>query len=53
MNGYVYYPVQYQPMAWPAIFALLVDMASLVAVGAWALSMGRAALKGEEVKLLS
>lgn len=48
---YYYYPVQYQPTAWPAIFAVIVDLVILVALGAWALSLARAALRGEEVKL--
>ena len=43
-------PVQYQPMFWQAIFTGLIGIAILVAVGAWALSLVRKAIKGEEVE---
>ena len=47
---YGHQPVQYQPMFWQAIFTGLIDIAILVAVGAWALSLVRKAIKGEEVE---
>jgi len=55
MNGYPqeyygYYPSEYQPMFWQAAFTGLVGIAILVAVGAWALSLVRKAIKGEEVE---
>jgi hypothetical protein len=55
MNGYYpqqygYYPAEYQPMFWQAIFTGLIGIAILVAMGAWALSLVRKAIKGEEVE---
>ena len=56
MNSYLpqqyygYYP-QYQPMFWQAAFAVLLDIIILVTMGAWALSLVKKALKGEEVEL--
>ena len=55
MNGrypqqYGYYPAEYQPMFWQAIFTGLIGIAILVAMGAWALSLVRKAIKGEEVE---
>jgi len=47
---YGYYPVQYQPMFWQALFTGLVGIAILVAMGAWALSLVRKAFRGEEVE---
>jgi len=47
---YGYYPTQYQPQFWQAAFSSLVGIAILVAVGAWALSLVRKAIKGEEVE---
>ena len=47
---YEYYPAEYQPQFWQAAFSGLVGMAMLVAVGAWAFSLVRKAVKGEEVK---
>jgi len=47
---YGYYPAQYQPMFWQAIFTGLMGIAILVAMGAWALSLVRKAIKGEEVE---
>lgn len=57
MNSYLpeqyygYYPAQYQPMFWQAAFAVIVDIIILLALGAWALSLVKKAIKGEEVKL--
>jgi hypothetical protein len=47
--GY-YYPTEYQPMFWAALFEGLIGIAILVAMGAWALSLARKAIKGEEVE---
>ena len=57
---YGYYPAQpadalaqvgqYQPMFWQSIFTGLIGLAILVAMGAWALSLVRKAIKGEEVE---
>ena len=57
---YGYYPAQpadalaqatqYQPQFWQAAFSGLIGIAMLVAVGAWALSLVRKAVKGEEVE---
>ena len=47
---YGYYPAQYQPMLWQSMFNGLVGIAILVAMGAWALSLVRKAIKGEEVE---
>ena len=47
---YGYYPVEYQPMFWQSIFTGLIGIAILVAMGAWALSLVRKAIKGEEVE---
>jgi len=56
MNGYEpqqyygYYPAEYQPQFWQAAFSGLIGIAILVAMGAWALSLVRKAIKGEEVE---
>ena len=47
---YGYYPSEYQPMFWAALFEGLIGVAVLVALGAWALSLVRKAIKGEEVE---
>jgi len=47
---YTYSPAQYQAMQWQSIFTVLIGVAVLVAMGAWALSLARKAFKGEEVK---
>ena len=47
---YEYYPAQYQAMQWQSIFNVLVGVAILIAMGAWALSLVRKAIKGEEVE---
>ena len=41
---------QYQPAFWQAAYSALIGIAVLVAMAAWALSMVRKALKGEEVE---
>lgn len=57
MNGYLpqqyygYYPSEYQPMFWQAIVGGVIDIVIMVALGAWALSLVKKALKGEEVEL--
>jgi len=45
-----YYPSEYQPQFWQTAFSGLVGIAMLIAVGAWALSLVRKAVKGEEVE---
>ena len=56
MNGYKpqqyygYYPAESQPQFWQAAFSGLIGIAILVAMGAWALSLVRKAIKGEEVE---
>ena len=47
---YYYSPAQYQAMQWQSIFTVLIGVAVLVAMGAWALSLVRKVFKGEEVK---
>ena len=49
-QDYSYYPAQYQPMFWTTVFQALIGIAVLVAMGAWALSLIRKAVKGEEVE---
>ena len=49
-QDYGHYPSEYQPMFWQAAFTGLIGIAILVAMGAWALSLVRKALKGEEVE---
>lgn len=57
MNGYLpqqyygYYPAGYQPLFWQALFGVVIDIVILVALGAWALSLVKKALRGEEVEL--
>ena len=48
---YGYYPSAYQPQFWQAIVAGVIDIVIMVALGAWALSLVKKALKGEEVEL--
>jgi len=46
-----YYPLtQYQAMQWQSIFTVLIGVAVLAAIGAWAFSLVRKAFKGEEVE---
>jgi len=47
---YGHQPVQYQPMFWQALIAGLMDILILMALGAWALSLVRKVIKGEEVE---
>ena len=47
---YYYSPVQYQAMQWQGIMGTLMGVAMLVAMGAWAFSVVKKAVKGEEVK---
>ena len=47
---YEYYPAEYQPQFWQTAFSGIVSIAMLIAVGAWALSLVRKAVKGEEVE---
>ena len=48
---YNYYPYEYQPQFWQTIVAGVIDIVIMVALGAWALSLVKKALKGEEVEL--
>ena len=48
---YSYYPAEYQPQFWQAMIAGIIDLVILVALGAWAFSLVKKALKGEEVDL--
>jgi len=48
---YSYYPAQCQPQFWQAIVAGAIDIAIMVAIGAWALSLVKKAFRGEEVEL--
>ena len=49
---YNYYPAEsYQPQFWQAIVAGVIDIVIMIAMGAWALSLVKKALKGEEVDL--
>jgi hypothetical protein len=45
------YPAEYQPQFWQAMIAGIIDLIILVALGAWAFSLVKKALKGEEVDL--
>ena len=47
---YTYYPAQYQVMQLQGILGALMGVAMLVAMGAWAFSLVKKSLKGEEVK---
>jgi hypothetical protein len=47
---YTYSPAQYQEMQWQGLLGTLMGVAVLVAMGAWALSLVKKAIKGEEVK---
>jgi hypothetical protein len=48
---YSYYPAEYQPQFWQALVAGVIDIVIMIALGAWALSLVKKALKGEEVEL--
>ena len=45
------YPAEYQPQFWQTMIAGIIDLIILVALGAWAFSLVKKALKGEEVDL--
>ena len=49
---YEYYPSEsYQPQFWAALVGGVIDIVIMVALGAWALSLVKKAIKGEEVEL--
>ena len=48
---YGYYSAQYQPQFWQAMIAGIIDLVIVIALGAWAFSLVKKALKGEEVEL--
>ena len=47
---YEYTPAQYQAMQWQGVMGTLMGVAMLIAMAAWAFSLTKKALKGEEVK---
>ena len=47
---YVYSPLEYQVQQWQGLIGTLMGVAMLVAMGAWALSQVKKAVKGEEDK---
>jgi len=47
---YTHSPAQYQAMQWQGILGTLMGVVMLVAMGAWAFSLVKKSLKGEEVK---
>ena len=48
---YGYYPAEYQPVFWQALIAGAIDFIILIALGAWAFSLVKKSLRGEEVEL--
>ncbi len=50
MDSPAYSPSQYQPMFWQEAFSAIIGIAILVALGAWAFSLVKKAIKGEEVE---
>ena len=48
---YYNYSDEYQPQFWQTLIAGIIDMIILIALGAWAFSLAKKALKGEEVEL--
>jgi len=50
--SYQQYPTSApQPLFWPELVAIMIDIAILVVVFSWAFSQAKKAIKGEEVKL--
>ncbi len=47
---YYYIPAEYQVAQWQGVLGTLMGVAMLVAMAAWAFSLVKKALKGEEVK---
>ena len=47
---YVYSPAQYQAMQVQGIVGTVMGVVTLIALGAWAFSLVKKSLKGEEVK---
>ncbi len=50
LKEYYYTPSEYQTAQWQGVIGTLMGVAVLVAMGAWAFSLVKKALKGEEVK---
>lgn len=48
-SQYYYSPAQYQAMQWQAALEVLIGVAVLAAMGAWAFSLVKKAFRGEEV----
>ena len=46
-----YYPTEYQTQFWQVLVAGVIDIVIMIALGAWALSLVKKALRGEEVDL--
>jgi hypothetical protein len=47
---YGYSPTGYQPQFWQSAISGIVGIAMIIAVGAWAFSIVKKAVKGEEVE---
>jgi hypothetical protein len=47
---YIYSQAQYQAAQWQGVLGTLMGVAMLVAMAAWAFSLVKKSLKGEEVK---
>jgi hypothetical protein len=48
---YGYAPYQFQPQFWQALIAGVIDLIIIAALGAWAFSLIKKSIKGEEIKL--
>ncbi|QBX63322.1 cytosine permease [Dehalococcoides mccartyi] len=49
-QDYYYTPAEYQAAQWQGVLGTLMGVAVLVAMAAWAFSLVKKAIKGEEVK---
>ena len=50
LPDYSYIPTEYQIAQWQGVLGTLMGVAILIAMAAWAFSLVRKAIKGEEVK---
>ncbi|OBW61908.1 cytosine permease [Dehalococcoides mccartyi] len=50
LPDYSYTPAEYQISQWQGVLGTLMGVAILIAMAAWAFSLVRKAIKGEEVK---
>ena len=48
---HTYSPAEYQPMFWAALIGGVIDLVMLVALAAWAFSLVKKSVKGEEIEL--